>query len=74
MITTNYTIGDIPNAPRGWICPKCGNVLAPSMSFCTFCSTTEKTVITSDKTNPSPKLPDIIIGKSIIPTYIIEDF
>lgn len=27
---------------QGWICPKCGAVLAPSQSFCPFCSPNRK--------------------------------
>jgi len=30
MITTNYTIGDFPDIPRGWVCPKCGRVYSPN--------------------------------------------
>ena len=35
-------IGDFPNSPylggnQGWICPKCGRVMAPHMDYCKFC-------------------------------------
>lgn len=34
---TNYTIGDIPDAPRGWVCPKCGRVYSPTTTMCYYC-------------------------------------
>lgn len=44
MPSINYT-QDIyklnnPNmflGPQGWICPKCGNVMAPNQPYCLFC-------------------------------------
>ena len=46
--------GDNPNysfdAPRGWICPKCGIVLSPSTMSCPFCASGNNTTITTDKT------------------------
>lgn len=41
MITTNYTIGDFPDAPRGWVCPKCGRVYSPNTTMCFYCGGTE---------------------------------
>lgn len=37
MATTNYTIGDFPNTPQGWVCPKCGRVYSPNTSMCYYC-------------------------------------
>ena len=27
-----------PEPQQGWVCPKCGNVYAPTMPFCTKCN------------------------------------
>ena len=57
-------VGDIPNTPQvgdtpgnfgwgryGWICPKCGRVMAPGTPFCYFCNKGEQ--VTNDiKTTP----------------------
>lgn len=40
----------IKNAQSGWVCPKCGNVMAPSMVYCIFCSTTKTTSKLTDST------------------------
>lgn len=37
MTTTNYTIGDFPYAPQGWVCPKCGRVYSPNTFMCYYC-------------------------------------
>lgn len=38
-------IGDFPGydpwAPKGWICPKCGRVYAPSTPMCSYCGKEE---------------------------------
>lgn len=57
-------IGNVPNASQigdmpdnfgwgryGWICPKCGRVMAPDTPFCYFCSKSEQ-VTTDIKTTP----------------------
>jgi hypothetical protein len=30
------------NFPSGWICPKCGRVLAPNQPFCLWCNQEHK--------------------------------
>lgn len=38
-------IGDFPQqdyfAPKGWVCPKCGRVYAPSTPMCWYCGKEE---------------------------------
>ena len=34
-------------AQKGWICPKCGRVLAPSMMYCLWCCSDMKETITT---------------------------
>lgn len=45
------TVPDMPSFPpvpaqSGWICPKCGNVLAPFMAYCVHCAGREVTPLT----------------------------
>ena len=41
-------------AQKGWICPKCGRVLAPSTMYCLWCCSDMKESITTTAT-PIPK-------------------
>lgn len=47
----SYPVGDYPEdnsfGRYGWICPKCGRVLAPSMTFCPFCANEKTTINTA---------------------------
>lgn len=42
---------------QGWVCPKCGNVMSPTQSYCLFCCSCQNTPVsitsvwTSDSTN-----------------------
>ena len=48
-------IGDFP-IERGWVCPKCGRVMAPSQPYCLFCPlTTTTTTITDLNITPKSK-------------------
>lgn len=40
-------ISDFP-IERGWVCPKCGRVMAPSQPYCLFCPLTTTTTTTTD--------------------------
>lgn len=40
-------------AQEGWICPKCGRVLAPSMMYCLWCCSNMKETITTTTTTPT---------------------
>lgn len=41
----NCTINPAPfGVPTGWVCPKCGAVLAPTQTFCPFCAPRPNTV------------------------------
>ena len=58
MIINNYTIGDIPDAPRGWVCPKCGRVYSPNIPMCYYCGGNNTQIYTSPNTtgiNPEKK-------------------
>ena len=41
-------------AQEGWICPKCGRVLAPSTMYCLWCCSDKKESITTTGTS-TPK-------------------
>ena len=40
-------------AQKGWICPKCGRVLAPSTMYCLWCCRDMKETITTTTTTPT---------------------
>ena len=50
MITTNYTIGDFPDAQRGWVCPKCGRVYSPNTPMCYYCGVNDTQIYASPNT------------------------
>ena len=58
--------GDFPNSPylggnQGWICPKCGRVMAPHMDYCKFCSSNLVTINTNKlEGNDTLNLKDIL--------------
>ena len=61
-------------APKGWICPKCGSVMAPTMPYCLFCcggnNTPQCVTITANSTTactpPNPfKQPTSTISKEV---------
>ena len=53
-------IGDFPNSPylggnQGWICPKCGRVMAPHMDYCKFCCSSNELTINTNKLDENDK-------------------
>lgn len=53
-------IGDFPQqdyfAPKGWVCPKCGRVYAPSTPMCWYCGGEEAVTVTNQPTtSATPK-------------------
>ena len=46
MYNPNYEF----SAPQGWVCPRCGRVMAPSQSFCPFCSSSQSNIIYASST------------------------
>ena len=42
-------------AQKGWICPKCGRVLAPSTMYCLWCCRDMKESITTTTPTTIPK-------------------
>lgn len=40
----------------GWICPKCGRVIAPHMDYCKFCSSSTGVTVTTSKLDDNDKL------------------
>ena len=57
--------GDVPyDTPfgfgrYGWICPKCGRVMAPDTPFCYFCSGDNKVDVTTNTKSPTDAVPDL---------------
>lgn len=42
-----YEINDFSkNIEYGWVCPKCGRVMAPTVTMCPFCNGTNDTTTT----------------------------
>ena len=41
---------------QGWICPKCGRVMAPHMDYCKFCSSSNEVTINTNKLDGNDKL------------------
>ena len=39
-------------APKGWVCPKCGRVYAPSTPMCWYCG--NNTIVNQSKTSAAP--------------------
>lgn len=39
-------------APKGWVCPKCGRVYAPSTPMCWYCSGNNNTITNVGTTKP----------------------
>ena len=54
---TPYENFKSPFYQQGWVCPKCGAVLAPSQAFCPFCSPAQDLKITCG-TTPTAGVPD----------------
>ena len=65
MNNFNCTIGDFPDAPRGWVCPRCGRVYSPSTSMCFYCGGNSRE-ITIDTTQPPHLGPMTTTDKTII--------
>lgn len=53
---------DYDLALKGWICPKCGRVYAPSQPLCLYCGGDDEVTIstTCSSTNPSINYIDIM--------------
>ena len=45
--TSYYEMPQYWGQPQGWICPKCGAVMAPTMMWCINCINGNKTEITT---------------------------
>lgn len=72
----SYTIGgpyyELPQGwsqPSGWICPKCGAVMAPSMMWCINCINGNKVEVTTNvpDTNSTPHLPKTVVWNGTAP-------
>ena len=54
-------------AQKGWICPKCGRVLAPSMMYCLWCcSDMKESITTTGITIPKWDTTPIKVGSGMI--------
>lgn len=54
-------------AQKGWICPKCGRVLAPSTMYCLWCcSDMKESITTIGKSIPKWDTTPIKVGSGMI--------
>lgn len=58
-----------PAPIQGWICPKCGAVMAPSMMWCVNCINGNKVEVTTNvpDTNSTPHLPKTVVWNGTAP-------
>ena len=60
-------------APKGWVCPKCGRVYAPSTPMCWYCG--EEEIRNVENTSGSPVyLRKISVSPNDIPSITYNNF
>lgn len=69
----SYTIGN-QYYQTGWICPRCGAVMSPSMLWCVNCINGNKVEVVTNipNTNSEPHLPNTIVWNGPTPNVNLK--